>query len=159
MRYHFVPLISSQGNQRDRLKWEVNRARGLQLTFGNSSVSGCSGHVGQVPADKSLTSSRTHHREAAERAGWSNTSRCSINNLRSSVDNRKSGIRSINNAIFTFRGPWALSLLSFVVQDDTVDTVVIPVGKCGWKYPRVTDDKAFLRSVRGDPHFGLCLCL
>lgn len=63
----------------------------------------------------------------------------------------------VNNAIFKFKGPWDLSLLSFVVKDDTVDTVVIPVCKCVWKYPSVTNDKAFLQSVYGEPFFGLCL--
>lgn len=62
----------------------------------------------------------------------------------------------LNNAIFKFKGPWDLSLLPFVVKDDTVDTVVIPVCKCDWKYSRVTEDKAFLQSIHGEPSFGLC---
>jgi hypothetical protein len=48
-----------------------------------------------------------------------------INNLWSSVDNKKNlAFTVVNNTIFEFKGPWDLSLLSFVVKDDPVDTVV-----------------------------------
>lgn len=70
-----------------------------------------------------------------------------INNSRRYADNNRNPLAFtvVNNTIFSLKGPWDLSLWSFVVKYGTVDTVVIPVWKCGWKYLSVTDGTVFLQ--------------